>query len=97
MFIYKIIGIGLLAFGLLNVFWYAPYSITLVFYNQPFPFAHLEKVDVHEGGGIGTQVGYMPFHEAQYDPYWLVWSFSLYSGIAILSVLGVKSLRKKQE
>lgn len=93
---YKIIGVLALAFGLLNIFWYAPYSLALVFMNQPFPFQHLQNVEFHHGG-IGTQIMYLPFETAVADPYWLAWSLSLYFGIAALSILGVESLRQKHE
>ncbi|HEX9845481.1 MAG TPA: hypothetical protein VGA92_03340 [Candidatus Nitrosotenuis sp.] len=94
---YKIIGILALAFGLINIFWYTPYSLALVFMNQPFHFQHLQNIEVYDGGGIGTQILYLPFEAIQSDPYWLIWSLSLYFGIVILSVLGVGSLRQKHE
>ena len=90
-----IIGLITLGFGLINIFWYMPYSLTLVFMNQPFPFQHLQDVEIHDGGGIGTQILYLPFEAIKTDPYWLIWSLSLYFGIAVLSILGVRSLRQK--
>lgn len=87
---------GLLGFGLVNFFWYVPYSLYFLFRNQPFPFEHLSNVEIHEGGGFGVQIGYLPFHEAWYDPYWLIWSMSLYSGIAILLFLGTRSAIRKR-
>lgn len=78
-----IIGIILLVFGLVNIFWYAPHSLTLVFMNQPFPFQHLEGIQVHDGGGFGTSIHHLPFEAVMADPYWLVWSLALYGGIGI--------------
>jgi hypothetical protein len=92
---YKIIGVVALAFGLVNIFWYTPYSLALVFMNQPFPFQHLQNVEMRDGGGFGTQILYLPFEAIQSDPYWLVWSLSLYSGIVILSILGIRSIMQK--
>jgi len=88
---YGIIGALALAFGLINIFWYTPYSFALVFMNQPFPFPHLQNVELLHGG-IGTQVSSIPLENAIADPYWLAWSLSLYSGILILSALGIKSI-----
>jgi len=79
-----VIGIVTLGFGLINIFWYAPYSLTLVFYNQPFPFPHLQDVEIHEGGGYGTTILYEPFVTAIQYPYWLVWSLALYGGIGMI-------------
>ena len=90
-----IIGLIALGFGLLNIFWYAPHSLALVFMNQPFPFQHLQNVEIREGVGISTQILYLPFETIKTDPYWLIWSLSLYFGIAVLSFIGVKSLRQK--
>ena len=92
--VYKIAGVLTLAFGLVNILWYAPHSLTLVFQNQPFPFEHLTNVEIHEGGGIGIQIGYLPFNEALFDPYWLFWSLSLYGGITILSLVGIRVIKK---
>jgi hypothetical protein len=89
-----IAGIVALVFGLDNIFWYAYYSFGLVFMNHPFPFQHLHNVEVLDNG-ISTQISYLPFETAMADPYWLVWSLSLYFGIIVLSILGVKSLRQK--
>lgn len=89
-----IIGLITLGFGLINIFWYMPYSLTLVFMNQPFPFQHLQDVELHDGGGIGTSIWYEPFEAAKAKPYWLIWSLSLYFGIIVLSILGVRSLRQ---
>jgi len=89
-----IIGLITLGFGLLNIFWYAPHSLALVFNNQPFPFQYLQNVEIHDGGK-SMQILYQPFEAAKAEPYWLVWSLSLYFGIAVLSFLGVRSLRQK--
>jgi len=86
------IGIVTLAFGLINIFWYSPYSITLVFYNKPFPFPHLQEVEIHEDGGIGTAILYDPFDTAIQDPYWLAWSLSMYDGIVMLGGLFLKKI-----
>jgi hypothetical protein len=75
-----IIGLLLLGFGLLNLFWYTPHSLILL--NKPFPFEYLQEVQIHEGGGIGIQIWYEPFNAVQYDPYWLGWSLVLYGGLA---------------
>jgi len=87
----KILGIGLLVFGLINVFWYIPVSIILI--NQPFPFDYLQEVEIQESG-FGVQIWYEPFEVIKYHPYWLVWSLSLYCGMIILSILGLKSLKQ---
>ncbi len=89
-----ILGLVALGFGLLNLFWYIQYSLALVFRNQPFPFEYLQEIDLTHDG-IGVSIWYEPFNAIQYDPYWLIWSLSLYSGITILSILGIMSLRQK--
>lgn len=92
---FLIIGLILLGFGLLNLFWYTPYSLILL--NKPFPFEYLQEVQIHDGGGIGVSIWYDPFNTIQYYPYWLVWSLSLYSGIVILSILVVRPGEKENE
>ena len=87
-------GVGLLVFGLVNLFWYVPVSLGIALKNRPFPFEHLKNVEPYRGG-IHGEVGHWPIHEAINDPYWLIWSLSLYAGIAVLSFIGVKSLRQK--
>ena len=79
-----IIGIGLLVFGLVNLFWYLPISLGITLMNTPFPFEHLYNVVPSEGKGTSIQIGYMPLDEAINDPYWLVWSLALYVGIAMV-------------
>ena len=76
-----IIGIGFLIFGLANFFRYVPIMLTLI--NLPFPFDHLQNVYPTEDG-VSIQIGYLPIHDAIYDPYWLVWSLTLYAGIGIV-------------
>lgn len=90
-----IAGIVALGFGLANFLWYVPHSLYFFFRNQPFPFEHLDRVEIDDGGGFGVQISYLPFEAAMADPYWLVWSLSLYFGIIVLSILGIKSLRQK--
>ena len=75
-----IIGLGFLTFGFANLFRYVPILLTLI--NLPFPFDHLQNVHP-TGNGISTQIGYLPINEATNDPYWLVWSIILYTGIGI--------------
>ncbi len=79
-----IIGIIMLVFGLINLFWYLPISFGITLMNTPFPFDHLYDVVQTEGKGISTQIGYMPIDEVINDPYWLVWSLALYGGIAMI-------------
>ena len=62
--------------------------------NHPFPFQHLEEVEIRDSG-ISTSIHYLPFESAMADPYWLIWSLSLYFGIIILSIIGFKSFRQK--
>lgn len=81
---FLIIGFGLLAFGLINLFWYVPISLGIALNSRPFPFQHLKNVTFSENGGTGIQIGYDPIHEAIVSPYWLVWSLALYAGIAII-------------
>jgi hypothetical protein len=87
-----IIGMGLGIFGFVNMFRYIPTSLTLI--NRPFPFEHLYNVIPSEGHGTSIQIGYMPIHDATYDPYWLFWSLALYGGIAIMSIIGIRQIRK---
>lgn len=87
-----VVGIVTLGFGLINIFWYAPHSLTLVFYNQPFPFPHLQDVEIHEDGGKGISITYEPFNSAIQYPYWLAWSLSLYTGIAIFGGFFLKKV-----
>ena len=90
-----IIGIVLLGFGLINLFWYMPYSLTLL--NQPFPFDYLQEVEIHDDGGIGVSIWYEPFEVIKHHPYWLAWSLSLYSGLVILAIPIVRSGVRKNE
>lgn len=76
-----ITGIGLLVFGLANLFRYIPISLGLI--NRPFPFEHLYNVVPTVGKGTGIQIGYLPIDEAVNDPYWLFWSLALYLGIIV--------------
>ena len=78
------LGIGLLVFGLANLFRYILISHSSTFLNKPFPFEHLYNVVPTEGKGTHMQIGYLPVDEAINDPYWLVWSLALYGGIAII-------------
>lgn len=86
-----IFGLVTLGFGLINILWYAPHSLTLVFYNQPFPFPHLEAVEIHESGK-GTSISYDSIGSAIRHPYWLAWSLSLYAGIIMLGVFAFKKI-----
>jgi len=79
-----IIGLGMLVFGLVNLFSYLPISFSPSLLNQPFPFEHLYNVIPTEGQGTRIQIGYIPIDEAINDPYWLVWSLALYGGIATI-------------
>ncbi len=78
------IGIGLLAFGLINLFQYLPVSLGVALMNRPFPFEHLHNVYL-ERGGTHIEIGYLTIEEAMKDPYWLFWSLTLYAGIAIIA------------
>ena len=78
-----IIGLGLLLFGLINLFSYLPVSLGVTLQNRPFPFEHIQNV-VPTHDGTTVQIGYMPIDEAINDPYWLVWSLALYGGIAMI-------------
>jgi hypothetical protein len=91
-----IIGLITLGFGLLNIFWYWPTSAGIALMNHPFPFQHLAEV-IAEHGGHSIVVRHIPIEAAIDDPYWLIWSLSLYFGIVILSILGIRSLRQKHE
>lgn len=74
-----IIGIGMLVFGLVNLFSYFPISFSVL--NTPFPFEHVELL--LRDGGKTLQIGYMPIDEAIFNPYWLFWSLVLYAGITV--------------
>jgi len=76
-----VIGLGMLVFGLVNLFRYMSISLTLI--NKPFPFEHLVDVVPSDGHGTKIQIGYLPIDEAVNDPYWLFWSLALYAGIAV--------------
>lgn len=78
------IGVGLLVFGLVNLFWYVPVSLGIALKSRPFPFEHLKNVEPHQGG-IRAEVGHWPIQEAINDPYWLVWSLALYAGIGLVA------------
>jgi hypothetical protein len=78
-----ITGIGLLVFGLANFFRYLPISHSPTFWNQPFPFEHLQVILKNDGGKT-LQIGYLPIDEAINDPYWLFWSLTLYAGIIVI-------------
>ena len=88
-----IVGIGMFVFGLLNLFSYLPVSLAVALQNRPFPFEHLRNVIPIPGKGISTEIGYLPINEAVNDPYWLFWSLSLYGGIIILSIIGIRRIK----
>ncbi|MDH3203217.1 MAG: hypothetical protein OEL81_00890 [Nitrosopumilus sp.] len=77
-----ITGIGLVLFGLVNLFRYMPISLTLI--NKPFPFDHLYNVVPTDGKGTSIQIGYLSIDEAVNDPYWLFWSLVFYLGIVFI-------------
>jgi len=81
---FLIIGLGLLAFGLVNLFSYLPISLGVALMNRPFPFEHLHNVLPDEGRGTHIEIGYDPINESINDPYWLIWSLALYGGIATI-------------
>ncbi|QMU55206.1 MAG: hypothetical protein GKS07_10120 [Nitrosopumilus sp.] len=76
-----VLAIGMIGFGMVNMFRYVPISLSLV--NRPFPFEHLYNVVPSEDTGISIQIGYLPINDAVNDPYWLFWSFVLYTGIVV--------------
>ncbi len=88
-----IVGIGMLVFGLVNLFSYVPISLGAALHNRPFPFEHVRVIPI-EGKGISIETGYLPINEAINDPYWLFWSLVLYGGIVILSIVGIRMIRK---
>lgn len=87
-----IIGIGLLAFGLVNLLSYLPISFGIVLMNSPFPFQHLRSA-IPKHGGTYVEIGYLAAEEAITDPYWLAWSLALYAGIGII-VFAIWRIRK---
>ncbi len=87
-------GIGMLVFGLVNLFSYLPTSLGIALQNRPFPFEHIRNVIHIDDKGTSIEIGYLPIEEAINDPYWLFWSLSLYGGIVILSMVGVRMIRK---
>ncbi|MGY5149546.1 MAG: hypothetical protein ACW9W3_05735 [Candidatus Nitrosopumilus sp. bin_68KS] len=91
---FLITGIGLLVFGLANLFSYLPISLGIALENRPFPFEHIQKVIPSEGHGTTVQTGYLPIENAVNDPYWLFWSLALYAGIVILCFYGINEVRK---
>ena len=48
-------GFGLLAFGLVNLLWYLPISLSITLKNHPFPFDHLYNVVPSDGRGFVTR------------------------------------------
>lgn len=88
-----VVGIGMLVFGLVNLFSYVPISLGVALQNRPFPLEHLYNV-IPSDSGTSFQIGYMPINEAVNDPYWLFWSLVLYGGIVILSIVGIRMIRK---
>lgn len=63
-----IIGVCLMAFGLINIFWYWPTSLGFTLENHPFPSQHLEEV-IQERSGHTLVIRYMPIEAAMDDPY----------------------------
>ncbi len=88
-----IIGASALIFGLANVFASVFHTVTI--FNSPFPFMH-RIIEFHENG-----LGVRPIHDtieaAAFDPYWLVWSFSLYAGIILLGISMAKSQNRSKK
>lgn len=83
----------MILFGLINIFWYLPISLGITLDNHPFPFQYLEGV-TSEHGGHGMLITYSPIDSAIANPYWLFWSLSLYGGIVILAIVGIREFRK---
>lgn len=78
-----IMGVALLAFGVVNLLAYLPVSLGIALMNRPFPFEHLHNV-APERGGTSIEIGYLAVDEAMRDPYWLAWSLALYAGIGMI-------------
>ena len=86
-----IIAIGLVLYGFIHMasfFWI--YHI-----NLPFPFEHISNIKL-TSNGVEFRIAYDPIDGVIQDPYWLVWSLSLYSGIIILFILNIRKLIHKR-
>ncbi len=83
----------MLVFGLANLFSYVPISLGAALQSRPFPFEHIRNV-VPDEYGTSIEIGYLPINEAINDPYWLFWSLVLYGGIIILSIVGIRMIKK---
>lgn len=68
------------------MFWFFVYTPIV---HTPFPFEHVQAE--HKGKrGDSIQIGYMPFDEAYFHPYWLFWSLAMYFGFAYLTFLIIR-------
>jgi hypothetical protein len=66
-----------------------------LFINPPFPFEHI-TILYGDDGNAWYQISYMPVSAAAHDPYWLVWSLTLYAGIAaVIAATTAQKLRRK--
>lgn len=64
-------------------------------YQPPFPFEHITILSV-DGDSTWYQIDYTPISAAAHDPYWLVWSLMLYTGIAtMIMATTAQKLRNK--
>ena len=54
-----ILGLLLILFGMINIFWYLPISIGVTLANHPFPFQYLERVT---DNGHTTEIIYLPIN-----------------------------------
>lgn len=78
------------SYGLVNIFMH--WSIDFPYLDMPFPFGtHYQEITPHpDGVGMIVITSRDPVNAAQGDPVWLLWSFSLYGGIAVAATLFVR-------
>lgn len=75
----------LIAYGLYNMFWFFIYSPIL---HTPFPFDHVQAQQ--QVRGTSVVIGYQPFNEAYFHPYWLFWSLTMYFGLGYMAFLVIR-------
>lgn len=80
------LGIPMIIFGMINIFWYWPTSLGFTLENHPFPSQHLAEV-IEERSHHTLIIRYLPIEAAMDDPYWLFWSLTLYAGIVLTTIL----------
>lgn len=93
-----IIGITLLAFGLINLLWFTPIGGDPYDNNSvveiPFPFPN-RNLNMPIIGEYFSETNENNWWHPIFNPYWLIWSVAFYLGIVFVSIFGIQLIKQK--